>query len=38
MGRPLGEKALGAFQMFGLFVIISLMIFAFYNDIMRLIK
>lgn len=38
MGRPLGEKALGAFQMFGLFVIISLMVFAFYNDIMRLIK
>ena len=38
MGRPLGEKALGAFQMFGLLVIISLMVFAFYNDIMRLIK
>lgn len=38
MGRPLGEKALGAFQMFGLLVIISLMVFAFYNDIMRLIN
>ena len=38
MGRPLGEKALGAFQMFGLLVIISLMVFAFYNDIMRLIR
>lgn len=38
MRRPLGEKALGAFQMFGLLVIISLMVFAFYNDIMRLIK
>ena len=38
MGRPLGEKALGAFQMFGLLVIISLMVFAFYHDIMRLIK
>lgn len=38
MGRPLGEKAMGAFQMFGLVVVVSLMIFAFYNDIMRLIK
>ena len=38
MGRPLGEKALGAFQMFGLVIILSLMVFAFYNDIMRLIK
>lgn len=38
MGRPLGEKAIGAFQMFGILVIISLMIFAFYNDIMRIIN
>ena len=38
MGRPLGEKALGAFQMFGLVIILSLMVFAFYNDIMRLIR
>ncbi len=38
MGRPLGEKMLGAFQMFGLAVILSLMVFAFYNDIMRIIK
>lgn len=38
MGRPLGEKALGAFQMFGFVIILSLMVFAFYNDIMRLIK
>ncbi len=38
MGRPLGEKALGYFNTFGLLVIISLMVFAFYNDIMRLIR
>lgn len=38
MGRPIGEKAMGAFQMFGLLVILSLMVFAFYNDIMRLIR
>lgn len=38
MGRKLGEKALGAFQMFGFFIIISLMVFAFYNDIMRIIR
>ena len=38
MGRPLGEKVMGAFQMAGLCFIISLMIFAFYNDIMRFFK
>ncbi len=38
MGRPLGEKALSIFNMFGVAVILSLMVFAFYNDIMRLIR
>lgn len=38
MGRKIGEKALGAFQMFGLAVILLLMVFAFYNDIMRIVR
>jgi len=37
-GKPLPPKALEITQMLGLFLIISLMIFAFYNDISRLFR
>ncbi len=37
-GKPLPQKALEITQMMGLFLIISLMLFAFYNDISRLFR
>jgi len=37
-GRPLSPKAMEMTQMVGLALIISLMLFAFYNDIARLIR
>jgi len=37
-GKPLSEKSRERAQQVGLFMLISLMIFAFYNDIMRIIN
>ena len=37
-GRPLSPKALETMQMIGLVLILSLMVFAFYNDISRLFR
>ena len=36
-GRPVSEKSRERAQQIGLFMLISLMVFAFYNDIMRFI-
>ncbi|MBL4775315.1 MAG: RIP metalloprotease RseP [Mariprofundus sp.] len=38
MGKPLSAKAMEISQMMGLMLIISLMVFAFYNDISRLFR
>ncbi len=35
MGRPLSVRAREMAQQVGLFLLVSLMVFAFYNDIMR---
>jgi regulator of sigma E protease len=37
-GRPVSEVSRERAQQVGLFMLISLMVFAFYNDIMRIIN
>ncbi|MBF0282341.1 MAG: RIP metalloprotease RseP [Zetaproteobacteria bacterium] len=37
-GKPLPEKVMGVTQMVGMLLIVSLMLFAFYNDVFRLLK
>jgi regulator of sigma E protease len=36
--KPLGDRAMETFQKIGIFLLVSLMVFVFYNDIIRLVR